>query len=171
MEQTKSGRQYSFNIVDALLIVVVLCIIAGGIYFFVIRKTNGTEAVRLEYTLEIPIQKKEFDGAVKTGDMLINTVAKDIIGTVVAVKYENATSATTNLNDGTMHVVQYPEGVYSKLIMTIRSDAKRENGMLYIQTVNIAVGKSISFRTQAYIGTALCTGVREIDTQTKAISK
>jgi len=156
MKQTKTG---SFNIIDVFIILTVLILAALAVYFIFFSGFGAKDTVKIDFTMEIPVLRSEFNDRIKIGDTVISTVSRDKLGTVVAVEYTNASSATTNMESGEMQIVDYPEGVYSKLVVTVRSDASLSSNMYYVGATGVYVGATVYFRVPDFVTGAVCTQI------------
>ena len=161
----KSGQQkkkLKFNFIDFLLILLILAIIATVIYVFApfswIEQRNGT--IDLQYTIEIQAVDEVFIENIQENDIVIDSVSKNVIGSVVAVDYNTQYS-----------VLQYDEssreGILSvipdkyNLIITISTDkAVFNDGEGYsINGCRIAVGEKINAKFPNYIAEGYCIGI------------
>ena len=152
----------SFNIIDFLIILLAIAIIGVGAYLLFFRRTTQ-EKVKIDYTMEMEFVRSEFDDLIKVGDTVISTVARDVMGTVVNVEYTDAQSVTTNLENGEKKLTTYPDNAFSKVTITVRTDAVYENNAYYVGALGLYVGSTVYFRVPSYIGGAVCLDVKPIE--------
>ena len=154
-------RSSSFNIIDALIILLVVAIIGVGGYLLFFRSASN-DKVTIDYEVEIGLVLSDFDGLIKVGDTVISTVAKDVLGTVVDVEYSPAEFITTNTESGEKTSTPYPEGTYSKVRLTIRTEADYKDNVYYAGAVKIYFGSTIYFRVPNFVGGGVCLGAKPV---------
>ncbi|MBE6552454.1 MAG: DUF4330 domain-containing protein [Ruminococcaceae bacterium] len=152
----------SFNIIDFLIILLALAIIGVGVYLLFFRQSTQ-EKVKIDYTIEMEFVRSEFNDLIKVGDTVISTVAHDVMGTVVNVEYSNAESTTTNIENGEKKLTTYPDNAFSKVIITVRTDAVYEKNAYYVGAIGLYVGSTVYFRVPSYIGGATCIDVKPVE--------
>lgn len=153
----------SFNVIDFLIILLALAILGVGAYLLFFRQ-NTQEKIKIDYTVEMEFVRSEFNDMIKVGDTVISTVARDVMGTVVNVEYTDAESTTTNLENGEKKLTTYPDNAFSKVTITIRTDAVYENNAYYVGAIGLYVGSTVYFRVPSYIGGAVCIDVKPVET-------
>ncbi len=166
-KKKKSGR---FNFIDFILIVIVLLLIAAVIYAFApfsrIQNLTGAQVRNIQYTVEFTGVDEAFIDKIKENDLVVDSVSKNQMGSVVAVdynhKYTELQYVVTKDADGVEHV----EGILSEypnlynVIVTIYASADYSAGSGYtVNHTRIAVGEAMSLRFPDYLGEGHCIGV------------
>lgn len=155
-------KRFKFNFIDFLLILLVLAIIASVVYIFApfswIRQENGT--VSLQYTLEIQAVDEAFIENINENDILIDSVSKNVIGSVVAVDYSTQHSVLKydeSSREGILSVI--PEK-YNLIVTVSTENAVYNEGEGYsVNGCRIAVGEKINAKFPNYVTDCYCIGV------------
>ena len=168
--EKKSRR---FNFVDLLLILLVLAIIAGAVYLFspgsVFKKMGTTEHGTLSYTVEFHGVDGEYLNKIKENDVVVDSVTKNILGTVAAVDYNTKQTVleyVKNEDDGTYSGVlsEYPNQY--TVIVTITASAEHVSGDGYfVNNCRIAVGESMALRFPDFVAEGHCISMIPEDFQ------
>lgn len=168
VKKKRSGR---FNFIDFLLIIIAILIILTVIYVFApfswIKKLTSDQTRNIQYTVEISGVDEAFIDKIKENDVVVDSVSKNNMGTVVAVdsnnKYtelqyivvENTESGSSTI-EGVLS--EYP-GKYN-LIITIYATADYNEGEgYYMNGSRIAVGEKMYLRFPDYVGEGYCIGL------------
>ncbi len=160
-------KKHKFNIIDAIIIIVVAGIIAG-VAFFLLRDKPTEEAketVSIEYVVKFSKVRNELKDKISKDDTVVDSVAKYHIGKVVAVNAVDAVFANgNNIHDGTVVAGTYPG--YSDVSATITAEAEIIGGRYVISGgYNISVGSRVDVRTPNYNGTGYCVSIRESEAE------
>ena len=163
---TKSSGQkkknFKFNFIDFLLILLVLSIIAALVYIFApfswIERRNGT--INLQYTIEIQAVDEQFIENIQENDIIIDSVSKNVIGSVVAVDYNTHYSVLKydeEIREGVLAVI--PDK-YNLIITITTPNAVYNDGEGYsVNGCRIAVGEKISAKFPNYVAEGYCIGI------------
>ena len=155
-------KKFKFNFIDFLLILLVLAIIAAVVYIFApfswIEQRNGT--IDLQYTIEIQAVDENFIENIQENDIIIDSVSKNVIGSVVAVDYNTQYSVLTYDEESREGVLSVIPDKYN-LIITISTDnAVYKDGDGYaVNGCRIAVGEKINAKFPNYIAEGYCIGI------------
>ena len=164
-------KKSGFNIIDALLIVIVLG--AVGVLTYVLSGVGASGgSVDVIYTVEIPIiQNAIAEQAMKykEGDVVIDTVKSFTIGEVISFTKEDAYQAVTDLKTGVSTMQKYPD--HSKIVMTVRATCTMENDAYMIKGYRIGVGTQVHFRTPSIINYGYCTSLSEVAPESRAATE
>ena len=173
--RSKTGR---FNFIDFLLVVVILLTVGALIYVYVpnsiIQKLTSDKTVKIEYAIEIIGVDKDFIDNIKENDVVLDSVSKNSLGTVILVENENQykeliysepeTETDTATDSGDENkAAEKKEGVLSpvgekyNIIVYISANAEYEEGKGYsVNGTRIAVGEKINLRFPNYVCEAYC---------------
>lgn len=136
-----------FNLMDALILLVIAGVILALLYIFVWSEQRSADnltangSTRISYVVEITGLHKDYTDLINVGDKPIDSSIKTARGTVTALETRDYFYTGTNLHDATM--VLSPVEDYVTLYVTIEADALLDN---YTYTVNggeVYVGKLV----------------------------
>ena len=172
IRRSKTGR---FNFIDLLLVVVILFTVGALIYVYVpnsiVQKITSDKTVEIEYAIEIIGVEKDFINNIKENEVVLDSVSKNKLGTVILVENENQykeliytePEAETSDNGEYTDIVEKKEGVLSpvgekrNVIVYISANAEYEAGKGYsINGIRIAVGEKMYLRFPNYVCEAYC---------------
>lgn len=160
-------KKHKFNIIDALIIIVILAIIAVAAFFLLRDKPTEEvkQTVAIEYVVEFRKVRNELSDKISVGDKVVDSVAKYHIGEVIAVSAVDAVFSNGNdFTSGTAVVGTYPG--YSDVRMTVSAEAVISGGRYVISGgYNVSVGSRVDVRTPNYNGTGYCTAIRESEAE------
>lgn len=158
-------KKHRFNAVDALIILIVLAVIAGGGLFIWSRGVgkSGQNSFDVEYVIEFRTIRDEFADNFSEGTKLIDSAKKYQLGEVIAVSVTPATFTGTNLVDGKLAYSNYPE--HSNVALTVRTTASLDSEGMYIIDggYHISVGSTMYIRTPDYVGMGYCTKFKKTE--------
>ena len=86
IRQNKKG--FSFNIIDAALIIIALLCICATIFFFTdadITNTREDKRITLEYTIEFSPTREEYRNLLEIGDAITETSTMKDAGEIINV--------------------------------------------------------------------------------------
>lgn len=164
----KMTKKHKFNIIDALIIIVIAAIIAGAAFLLLRDKPEEVkqDTVTIEYVVEFRKVRDELKDNIAAGDTVIDSVAKYYIGEVVDVESEAALFTNGNhLYEGKAVVGTYPG--YSDIRATIVCEATIGGNGRYILSggYSVSVGSRVDVRTPNYNGTGYCISLRESEVE------
>lgn len=168
----KKKEKRKFNIIDFLVLIIIVAVVGASIYAVVswsnIKSLLATDQVTLQYVVEFRGVDEEFINKIEAGDIVIDAVSKNQLGTVDRVdsieKYTVLDYKKTEIagEDGAPATTTYV-GVLSEypdkynVIVYISSSAEYESGVGY--TVNgrrIAIGEAIEMRFPEFSSIGYC---------------
>lgn len=157
------------NVIDIIIIAVLVVVIAAAAFIFLRPQTGDAGGVRyIDFTVELPTVKDKFKDFIKEGDPVIETVRHTSIGQVVGVLYEDATIASTNMEEGgVMSMTPYPD--HQRVEITIRGKYTiNEDGEYSVEGTTVAVGAYLNFSTPDFITSGYCIKVQPLDAEQSA---
>lgn len=165
MAKNEGKVKFRFNIIDALLILVILAAAVLLVWIFSSSNLNlfgSSEKVEIEYTVELRQIRDEFrgDSFFTEGDPVTDTVTLYDIGELISVSYSNAIYTGVNDN-GELVVSDYPNHI--NITLTIRAEADVSDDEYSLGGYKIAVGKAVSLRIPDFTGEGYCTSITETD--------
>ncbi len=165
MTETKKKR--SFNVVDALIILLILAVVAvGAVLLWSNSGKNGNaNSFEIEYVVEFRTIRDEFTDNIEIGTKLVDSAKKYQLGEVIDVSSTPAKYTGVDLNTGELVYYDYPE--HSDLSLTVRTVAALDDeGMFVIDNgYRISVGTTMYIRTPNYVGTGYCTKFKKMETR------
>ncbi len=110
----KQKSKYRFNLIDALLIVLIVAVL-GAIYYFV-SGNNGlfsgksTNVHKMQYVVELKTVDKDYIDNIENSvnKEVVETIRNGVIGKLVDVSVEPAWTVTTDMETGEMKKSYYP---------------------------------------------------------------
>ncbi len=162
MSTTK--QKHRFNAVDALIILLILAVIAAGIFVFS-KKVRSQKAgsFDIEYVIELRTVRDELADNITVGTKIIDSAKKYQLGEVIAVNVTPAKFTGTDLINGELVYYDYPE--HSDVSLTVKTTARLDSEGMYIvdSGYRLSVGTSIYVRTPDYVGTGYCTKFKKTE--------
>ncbi|MBQ9939935.1 MAG: DUF4330 domain-containing protein [Clostridia bacterium] len=162
----KKTSKNCMNVIDIIIIAVfVLAAAAAGFIFLRPGNTQAQATQYVDFTIELPTIKNKFEGVIKKGDPVLETVRHAAMGEILDVVYENASIATTDMqNNGVMIMADYPD--HKKVTVVIRAPyGINENGEYTVAGTALAVGAYINFSTPDFINSGYCTRIEFPDAE------
>lgn len=161
----KKEKRFSFNFLDALLLIIFVLAVAVLAYIFFGRgaSTNVTqpEKVNLVYIIETKEVREELRGLVSVGDALVDTVSHYSLGEVINVQYSDMIYTGFDNESGLMVDSVYPGHI--KLTLTVSAEADVVNGQYSIGGYRISPGVKVYFRVPNFTHSGYCISLSETD--------
>ncbi len=161
-KKNKNGR---FNFIDLILVVLILLVIAILIQVFspisLIKNLASNQTKEIQYTVEFLGVDQEFIDRIKEDDLVINSVTKNNMGTVVAVDYNTKYSELQYVENGTEGegiLSEYPNRYNLLVTISATADYVKENGYS-VNATRIAVGEKLDLRFPDYVSEGYCIGL------------
>ncbi len=168
-----SQKKRRFNVVDAVIIIMIAAVIAVAVLFFrtdIFRNDGGENdgglsgvLVPVEYEIQFRGIRDEFADNFIVGDNVVDTVKHVKLGQIIAVDVTDAVYVGSNLLTGELVSSDYPG--YSDVTVTVSVNAAvGDDGRYYIGgEYDLSVGTLVAMRTPNYTGTAYCTQIRQLE--------
>ena len=156
--ENKKGR---FNIVDALIVVIILLIAFAMLWIFdpfLWFSTDTKQEVTLKYVVELKGVDDDVKSNIKAGETVTNASTSNAIGTILAVKVRNATVWEYDKESDSM-VEKTIEGK-NDIYISVQVKCVYEKGIGY--TVNgqqIAYGTVLNLRLANFNGLGTCVSI------------
>lgn len=158
MKTIKEKRTWRFTALDVIIVVVLLAVIAGAIWFFGFREGGDENTmVKIEYTIEVRGMEESYLSNIAVGDIVTDSVTKKGIGTISAVERMPLVEYIVNIEDGVMEEKEYP-GRYT-ILVTVSADADQSERGFSIAGYRVAIGKLCHLQLPNFIGSGYCIGV------------
>lgn len=158
IKQNKKG--FSFNIIDAALIIIALLCICATIFFFTdadITSSKENKRVTLEYTLEFSPTREEYRNLLEIGDAITETSTMKDAGEIVNVVYYDHLYYGTNDETGEKVTTKYPGKI--NMVLTVRTEAVQTETGYSINGYELLIDGKITIRTPDFTGTGVCTSI------------
>lgn len=152
-------RKGKFNIIDAVVIVVILVLIAGAVYKFrgldKTSKTSSMETVTYEMTIE-SLRSYAFDN-LQVGDTVFDYTSGNAIGTIVNVEWVDAVDPFYTLDGKTIDAKV--ENRYDAIV-TVEAQASESDGVYFVdRTYELCMNSKRKIYTKYVDCTAVITGI------------
>ena len=152
MNETIGTKKGKFNFFDALLILLVLAVLAGGGYF-VLRKrtTSGTaeqKDLKIQYTVRYHLVPNVLKVHIKSGDTLYFTTDKSTAGTVLSVREEPSVFTDFSTEENVFVTAPYPN--CTEYYVTVEATAQKNGDSYTVNGTNLSVGKKLFLRTASF---------------------
>ena len=164
----KTKREYKFNFVDVLLIILCLAIVAGCFYIFSPNTSfdlfSKKEIVDIQYTIELQGVDEKFIEKIKETDNVIDSVSKNSLGNVVAVDYNTKYTTLSYANDEDNYsgvLVEHPEKYNLIITISAQAEYKKDNGY-YVNNRRVAIGEMLQLRFPDYVCNCYCIAISVI---------
>ena len=134
-------KKASFNIIDALIIILVIAVFAGGYVMFFRDCGTVTEesTKKVRYVIQVSNLPAEFADNAKVSETVFDTGTKTAAGVITAVDFEPATHIGHDKINGKQTIS--PVDGYVNLYITIEGDAVEKNNTYVVQETSVYVGK------------------------------
>ena len=162
----KKKRNGRFNLVDFILVVLVLLVVAILVQIFspvsLIKNLATNQTKEIQYTVEFLAVDQEFIDRIQAEDVVINSVSKNNMGTVVAVDYSTQYSELQyDKNNAEGKDIEYgklsPYSDKYNVVVTISATANYVEEQGYsVNATRIAIGEKLSLRFPNYIAEGYC---------------
>ncbi len=159
--EAKRGR---FNIVDALLILVMLALCFAALYIadpFNWFSANTVRDTTLKYVVEIKEVNDDVKTNVKVGDRVFNSHTNNDIGKVTFLKTQP--SYRWEYVEGGAEMIKKTVAGKSDVFVTVDVICTYEKGVGYtVDGQQIAVGMPITVRTSGFVGSGYVVSIEEV---------
>lgn len=139
-------RKSSFNVIDALVILLVIAVGLGA-YFLFFRKNSdvideaSAESVRIRYVLQVNELSAEYADNVKVGECVIDYGTHTGAGNITAVGDEPYVYVGHDKTTGQQKLTTVED--YVNLYITVEGDATMKNELYYINDTAVYVGRRL----------------------------
>ena len=160
-------KNYSFNIIDVILILVVAAAIVLCVWFLLTSSDPGEGTpVKLTVTILLPDRSAAEAAAITVGETVSNGLTDEVFGTIVDVSRENAVKYTIPAAASTTMKVDRSASRYDVTVTVEISGYRDANGLSYYTAFfsnpkRVAVGLKYSLYTMdgTAIGSGFCTSL------------
>ena len=161
MRKTK----FRFNIMDALILLVLAAAVLVLLYVFVwsehtsLGSLKGEEPHKIHYVVEITGLSEQYRDLIEVGDSVIDSSKKMNIGTVTAVEWQDYMYLGTNLHEGSLTL--NPVEDYVTMYVTIEADASMDGISYSISGYEIYVGAFVYMSFSDLVCSGYCISLSE----------
>ncbi len=146
------------NIIDLVLVLVVVLLIAGGVYKFSnFQSISAEDRRQINVTIEIEGEKKGLVDAIKEGDILLDSVRGTEFGKITGKTIRPHQELVIN-KDGTVEYKEIP-GAFAGEI-GIESMAIVDNEGILVATKPLYIGSEIRLKSNLYVFTCKVVDIR-----------
>ncbi|NLZ36272.1 MAG: DUF4330 family protein [Clostridiales bacterium] len=153
-----------FNIIDALLLLIIIAAVALAAYFVMSGRVGQQRAVSerpIQYTVLLTNVRGEFKGNIKIGDSVTDTVKLMPIGEVTDIKTVQTSIDIEDETAGRIVSAIVPDKY--DITVTVTADATVSTGFYMIGGYQIQVGTLVSLRVPDFTGVGYCTSITEVN--------
>lgn len=149
-----------FNLIDALLLLMIAAVAVVLLYIFVwseqhsIESLAGTEKTRISYVVEISGLQEDYSDLIAVGDAPMDSSKKVPLGVITAIETRPYIYTGKNLHDGTM-VLSTVENQVS-LYLTIETDAVPQGYGYAVSGSDMFVGRLLYLAFQDVVCSGYC---------------
>lgn len=162
--ENKSGRRISFNFFDIIIIVLVIALAAGFIWFQKRDSSSGDAAgmQKVQYQVEITNLTADMSELIKAGDTIVDKIKKQEMGKVVTAEVYPMKKAAVNMQTGDTLYSDLPDE-YSALI-TLETECRDTGSALASDSgYQVRVGTDVSILGPGYGGGGFVVNVMRGD--------
>lgn len=141
-------RKFRFNLIDAVIILIVLAAVAIFGYVFLSEGSSDEkpeEVVKIQYVLQTVDLEDMFAGSISENDIIYESSTKKELGKVVSVTDEPAYFTGTDRKNS-MHVISEIEGKCN-LFVTVEAEAESLKNGYEVDGSVLIVGGTMMFET------------------------
>ena len=159
-------RKFSFNIIDAVIIILVLAVGLGA-YFLFFRENSGAiedaiaENVKIRYVLQVNELPAEYADNIQVGECVMDYGAHASAGDVVAVGSEDYVYVGYDKTTGQQKLTPVKELV--NLYVTVEGEATMKNEMYYINDTAVYVGRRLDMMMPDLFCSGNCISIEVIE--------
>ena len=144
MKKQKTG----FNIIDALIIILVVAVGVGVYFVFFSGKKSANdvvdtpvEAAKIKYVLQVNQLPVDYSDNIEVGQNVIDYGTHTSAGIVSNLDYENYVYVGHDKNTGEQRLTPVEESV--NLYITVEGEAKLSKETYYVNDTSVYVGKRL----------------------------
>ena len=165
-KKKRKERKHKFSFIDFILILAFVALVVGCVYIFSpdfhFDWFDTRKETKIQYTVEIQGVDEEFIKKIQENDVVLDSVTKSTLGTVIAVDYSTKHTAldysvtATGEKEGIL--VEYPDKY--NVVVTVWANAKYKNGEGYtVNNCRVAVGELLALKFPNYVCEGFCIGI------------
>lgn len=152
-------RKSTFNIIDALIVLLVVAV-GLGVYFLFFRQSSDVveedqpapQNARIRYVLQVSEIKNEYTDNIQIGEKVIEYGTRTSVGEVTAVGNEEYVYVGHDKTTGQQKLTPLKD--YSNLYITVEGNATMKSELYYINENAMYVGRKIDM----FLPDLFCTG-------------
>ena len=172
-KRLKADKKRSFNTVDVILSLMILCFLVVVIFLFASNTDfnwRGEQEVKLEYTVEISEISQEMAAGIQIGDQVLDSKNNYLIGSVSNTEIDDCVEYVYNEASGRIEAVAYTDegstsSVRKNLLVTITANAQYSQGKGYtVNGYHIAVNRAMQLCFPGYSGEGQCISLIILET-------
>lgn len=152
---SRAQKKRGLGLLDILIILAVLVVIAGGIWWATGRGNNAQSGgSEVTFSVELKQVPADFTEGIQAGDKVYDSQKGGYMGEVVSAEITPFTILAYSQNDRTYHDTTV-EGVYNAVI-TVKGNAEVTDRSVTMGGVSIAVGKELFLKSKSFAGSGFC---------------
>ena len=162
--ENQAKRNFRFNFIDVILILIVLSVAAVLVYIFAsdrieVARTQQ-QSTDIMYEIEVASALQEYKGLIQIGDKMLDSNTQTEIGEVVNVVYSEV-KYEGHASDGSVVYSTHPERV--KIVITVKAKAQLSSDGIYTVggDYELLIGKNIFFRVPDFVNGGYCISIKE----------
>ncbi len=159
-------RKSSFNIIDALIIIIIAIVGVGVYMFFSANSTALTEdealnTSKIRYTVQVGELPREYADSIKVGDTVFDYETGVGIGTVAAVDFKNSVYVGYDKTTGGQKLTSLEDFV--DLVITVETSAKKTERYFAIDDISMYIGKNLKMITPGLFCEGSCIYIDTVE--------
>ena len=159
-ETLAKKKPYRFNFIDVLLILLAAAIIFVGINIIApmpfVKELQADKNLTVQYTVELVGVEEAYLNKIKENDIVVDSISKNTLGTVLAVDYNNYyTELTYDEITGQGKMVEYTDR-YNVTVTIVAQGVYTKGEGYTVNSRRVAVGEKMSLRFPDYVGEGYC---------------
>lgn len=163
-QSAKKKRNYRFNFIDVLLILVILAVVSALAVILISDRVEvadtQVQTTDIIYELEFSSTYSDYKKLIQIGDTVTNLYSLEPIGEVLNVVASDVSYEGHSAQDGSSVLSTLPDRI--RLVVTIRATAEvSEQGTYSVSGSTLFSGRKVSIRVPKFEGTGLCISVKE----------
>lgn len=159
-------RKTSFNIIDALIIILVLAVCVAAYFLFFGSRQSSTdeensEVAKVRYVLQVNELPAKYSDNIKVDENVIDYGTHTSAGTVVAVDYENYVYVGHDKTTGEQKLTAVDD--YVNLYITVEGDAVMKDQTYYVNDTSLYIGKRLDMMMPELFCSGYCISLETIE--------
>ena len=161
----REKKKIRFNVIDAIIILIILAIIGAAVYLIVTdmqNKRNSRQTGNIDFTVRISSVDENALSLFKPNTIVKDSVTGEVLGEIVAVNSEktryfgNVAIPNEDGNGYTIPVSEYSDK-YDVYVTVLATAGKDTRGIHYVGNTKILVGSTVYFKIPSFTSVSYIT--------------
>ncbi len=168
-------KKFKYNLIDFIFLIIVLALIAVGIWAIVNETVYSADTQSVTYTVEIHGVENEVASQLAVGDIISDRNTRSVLGTVSSIsikpeKIECIVDKTTDSVDENGEVSVLVEKVvnladsnlYSTVVITCTAQADVTSTDITVNGIKLLSGENVAFYSRTFAGTGKIISIYKV---------